>query len=65
MNTHPVCGWLFPTTDPLSEEVTPEEMATALAEMEAPFPSEAFDQAVGDYLLMPEVDLHHVYRTRC
>ena len=65
MNTHPVCGWLFPMTDPLYEDITVEEMATALAEMEAPFPSDAFDLAVSDYMLMPEFDLHHLYRTRC
>ena len=63
--TAPVCGWLFPMSDPyIDEGPTIEEMATALAEMEAAFPSDEFDQAVGDYLLLPDHDLLQVYRLR-
>lgn len=64
--TSPVCGWLFPMSDPnIDEGPTIEEMATDLAHLEAPFPSDEFDQAVGDYLLLPDYELYQTYRLRC
>ena len=63
-HTHPVAGWLFPLYDEEDSGPTIEQMATELAELEAPFPSEQYDQAVGEYLIMDEYDLLHTYRTR-
>jgi hypothetical protein len=66
MNTHPVCGWLFPTHDDLELSLlSNEEMATALAELEAGFPSDEFDQAVTEYMLMDDYELDQTYRLRC
>ena len=65
-HTHPVCGWLFPVHDEMELSLLSiEEMATALAELEAPFPSDEFDQAVSDYMLLPDCELEQTYRLRC
>ena len=65
-HTHPVCGWLFPVHDDMELSLLSiEEMATALAELEAPFPSDEFDQAVSDYMLMDDHELDQTYRLRC
>ena len=42
-----------------------EEMDTALAELEASFPSDEFDQAVTEYMLMDDYELDQTYRLRC
>ena len=66
MNTHPICGWLFPVHDDLELSLlSAEEMATALAELEAGFPSDEFDQAVTEYMLMDDYELDQTYRLRC
>ena len=66
MNTHPVCGWLFPAHDDLELSLlSNEEMASALAELEASFPSDEFDQAVTEYMLMDDYELDQTYRLRC
>ena len=66
MNTHPTCGWLWPAHDELELSLlSVEEMATALAELEASFPSDEFDQAVTEYMLMPDHELDQLYRQRC
>ena len=66
MNTHPVCGWLFPAHDGLELTLlSNEEMASALAELEASFPSDEFDQAVTEYMLMDDYELDQTYRLRC
>jgi hypothetical protein len=66
MHTHPVCGWLFPAHDGLELTLlSNEEMASALAELEASFPSDEFDQAVTEYMLMDDYELDQTYRLRC
>ena len=65
-HTHPIGGWLFPMQD--DEELSllsAEEMATALAELEATFPSDEFDQAVNEYMLLSDYELDRTYRLRC
>ena len=65
-HTHPIGGWLFPTQDDVELSLlSAEEMATALAELEASFPSDEFDQAVNEYMLMSDYDLDRTYRLRC
>ena len=65
-HTHPVCGWLFPVHDDTELSLlSAEEMATALAELEASFPSDEFDQAVTEYMLMDDYELDQTYRLRC
>lgn len=62
--THPVCGYLFPSDDPLEFDAC--DIARQLAEMEADPVNdpEMFEESYFQYLDLTDFDLIALYRSR-